>query len=381
MDTAGKPITCKAAVLWEFNKPLSFETIEVAPPKAGEVRIKVVANSTCHSDLHVIDGALWEKRMQCPLILGHEGAGIVESVGEGVTEVQAGDHVIPLWNPQCRECENCKSNKTNVCSKLRDTQNAGLMPDKTTRFTCNGKTVYHFMGCSTFSEYTVVSDLSICKINPEAPLDKVCVIGCGISTGYGAAINSAKVTEGSSCAVFGLGAVGLSAVMGCKAAGAKTIIAIDINPDKAEIAKKLGATDFMNPKDLGQIPIEGVILQQTGGRGIDFTFECIGNAATMKSAFYSCHNAWGVCTIVGVTPPTQELSIITLAIVAGRKLQGSVFGGYKGKDDVPKLVEQYMNKELNIDDFISQNIKLEEVNEAFDTMRQGKLARSVVKFE
>ncbi|KAL4240475.1 NAD/NADP dependent alcohol dehydrogenase [Mactra antiquata] len=381
MDTAGKSITCKAAVLWEFNKPLSIETIEVAPPKAGEVRIKVVANSTCHSDLHVMNGMPWDKRMQCPLILGHEGAGIVESVGAGVTDVQPGDHVIPLWNPQCRKCENCKSNRTNVCSGLDDTHYTGLMTDGTSRFTCNGTVLNHFMGCSTFSEYTVICDMAVCKINPEAPLDKVCVIGCGISTGYGAAINSAKVKEGSSCAVFGLGAVGLSAVMGCKAAGAKTIIAIDINPDKAQLAKKIGATKFLNPKDFGDTPIETVILKESGGNGVDYTFECIGNAATVKSAFYSSHKAWGVCEVVGITALTKEVSIIPLALVAGRKWQGSLFGGYRGKDDVPKLVEQYMNKELNIDDFISQNIKLEEVNEAFDLMREGKFARSVVKYD
>lgn len=376
MTTAGKPITCKAAVAWEPKKPVTIETIEVAPPKAGEVRIKVYANGVCHSDLSVLDGKAWDPRVQWPVILGHEGAGVVESIGEGVTRVQPGDHVIPLYMPQCDECDNCKSSKTNICSKLRNTQAIGVMPDGTPRFTCNGKPVYHFMGTSTFSEYTVVADISVCKIDQEAPLEKVCLIGCGISTGYGAALNTAKVDEGSTCAVWGLGAVGLATVMGCKAAGAKRIIAVDINPEKEELAKTFGATEFVNPADYDK-PIEAVIGMKTKG-GCDFTFECIGLIPTIRAAFYSCREGWGKATIVGVVPAGHEVSVAPMAFNVGRTLTGTVFGGWKGMEGVPKLVDLYMKKELLVDEFVTQNIGLDKLNDALDLLRAGKGIRSVI---
>lgn len=379
MDTAGKIITCKAAVQWEVKTPLVIETIEVAPPKAGEVRVKVYANGACHSDLSVMDGKSWDPRVQWPLILGHEGSGVVESVGEGVTSVQPGDHVIPLFLPQCNECANCKHPKTNLCTKLRETTVKGVMPDGTSRFTCKGKTVYHFMGTSTYSEYTVLPEVAVVKIDPSAPLEKVCLIGCSISTGYGAAMNTAKVTEGSTCAVWGLGAVGLATIMGCKAAGAKRIIAIDVNPEKEELAKQFGATEFVNPKDYEK-PIEVVINMKTMG-GCDFTFECVGLLPTIKSAFYSCREGYGVSVVVGVVAAGQEVSFAPLTLNMGRTWTGTVFGGWKSKEGVPQLVDLYMQKKIMVDEFITQKITLEQVNDAFDLLRAGNGIRSVVQFK
>lgn len=354
-----------------------IETIEVAPPKAGEVRIKLTDTGVCHTDAYTLDG--FDSEGIFPVILGHEGGGVVESVGEGVTRVAPGDHVIPLYIPQCKDCVFCKSPKTNLCGKIRDTQGRGVMPDGTSRFTCKGKTVYHFMGCSTFSEYTVVADISVCKVDPKAPLDKVCLLGCGISTGYGAALNTAQVEAGSTCAVWGLGAVGLAVVMGCKAAGAKKIIGVDVNPDKFEIAKKFGCTDFVNPKDYDK-PIQAVIVEQTGG-GCDYTFECIGNVATMRAALESCHKGWGVSTIIGVAAAGQEISTRPFQLVTGRTWKGTAFGGWKSVDSVPMLVDRYMKKELMVDEFVSHNMPLEKVNEAFDLMHAGKSIRAIVNLQ
>ncbi|KAK3582700.1 hypothetical protein CHS0354_013051 [Potamilus streckersoni] len=376
-DTVGKTITCRAAVAWEAKKPLSLETVEVAPPQAGEVRIKITHTGVCHTDAYTLDG--FDSEGKFPVVLGHEGGGIIESVGEGVKSVAPGDHVIPLYIPQCGDCKFCSSPKTNLCSKIRVTQGQGVMPDGTSRFTCKGQTVYHFMGCSTFSEYTVVAEISVCKVNPSAPLDKVCLLGCGISTGYGAALNTAKVEPGSNCAVWGLGAVGLAAVMGCKAAGASRIIGIDINPDKFEIAKQFGATECVNPKDFDK-PIQEVLIGMTDG-GLDFTFECIGNVHTMRAALESCHKGWGVSVIIGVAASGQEISTRPFQLVTGRTWKGTAFGGWKSRDSVPKLVDSYMEKKLKVDEFVSHTMALEKINEAFDLMHAGKSIRSVVSME
>jgi len=376
MATEGKIITCKAAVAWERRKPLSIETVEVAPPKAHEVRIKINSTGVCHTDAYNLDG--FDPEGAFPVILGHEGGGIVESVGEGVTNVKPGDHVIPLYIPQCYECKFCKSPKTNLCHKVRATQGRGVMPDGTTRFTCKGKEIFHFMGCSTFSEYTVVADVSVAKVNEKAPLEKVCLLGCGISTGYGAVINSAKVEPGSTVAVWGLGGVGLAAVMGAKDAGASRIIGVDTNPDKFPMAKSFGATECVNPKD-HERPIQDVLVELTDG-GLDYTFECIGNVATMRAALESCHKGWGVSTIIGVAPAGQEIATRPFQLVTGRVWMGSAFGGWKSRDDVPKLVEKYMNGKLKVDEFITHTFKIDEINTAFDFMHAGKSIRSVVNF-
>ncbi|KAM6968980.1 alcohol dehydrogenase 1 isoform 1-T1 [Tautogolabrus adspersus] len=373
MATAGKVIKCKAAVAWEPNKPLVIEEIEVAPPGPNQVRIKIVATAVCHTDLY----RLFEDTCAegFPTVLGHEAAGIVESVGPGVTELKPGDHVIPLFIGQCRECRFCKSPKTNQCVKAwGGTGNNAMAPEKSS-FTCKGKRLNQFVGTSTFSEYTVVNDLAVAKIDPAAPLDKVCLIGCGICTGYGAAVNTAKVEPGSTCAVFGLGAVGLAAVMGCQAAGAKRIIAVDINPDKFEKAKVFGATDFVNPKDHSK-PISQVIAEMTDG-GVDFSLECAGNVEVMRSALESCVQGWGVSVIVGWTT-LHDVSVRPLQMIAGRTWKGSVFGGFKGRDGVPPMVKAYMDKKLKVDEFITHTLPLDQVNDAIEMMKHGKCIRAVL---
>ncbi|XP_031550857.1 alcohol dehydrogenase class-3-like [Actinia tenebrosa] len=373
-DTAGKPIKCRAAVAWEAGKPLTVETIEVAPPKANEVRIKILATGVCHTDAYTLSGVDPEGLFPC--ILGHEGGGIVESVGKGVTKVKPGDHVIPTYIPQCGECKFCKSPKTNLCGKIRGTQGKGVMPEGTSRFTCNGKTVYHFMGTSTFSEYTVVADISCAKVNEKAPLNKVCLLGCGISTGYGAALNTAKVEPGSTCAVWGLGAVGLATVMGCKVAGATRIIGVDINPTKFMLAKQFGATECLNPKDYDK-PTQEVLVEMTDG-GLDYTFECIGNVNTMRQALEACHKGWGTSVIIGVAAGGKEISTRPFQLVTGRVWKGTAFGGYKSGDGVPKLVDDYLAGTLKVDEFITHNMPLDKINEAFDLMHKGESIRSIV---
>lgn len=370
---SGKVIECRAAVAWEAKQPLTIETVQVAPPKAGEVRIKVLFSGVCHTDAYLLDGL--DPEGAFPIILGHEGGGIVESVGEGVKEFKSGDHVIPLYIPQCRECEYCMHPKTNLCQKIRVTQGQGVMPDGTSRFTCKGQPVKHFMGCSTFSEYTVVAAISLCKVNDSADLSRVCLLGCGISTGYGAALNTAQVTPGSTCAVWGLGAVGLAVLMGCKAAGATRIIGIDINTDKFETAKTFGATECINPKDHDK-PMQDVIVGLTGGA--DFTFECIGNVGTMRSALEAAHKGWGVSVIVGVAAAGQEISTRPFQLVTGRTWKGTAFGGWKSRDSVPKLVEDYISKKLKVDEFVTHTMPLEKIQEAFELMHAGKSIRSVV---
>lgn len=372
----GKPIECKAAVAWEPKKPLIIETVEVAPPKAGEVRIKLLATAICHTDAYTLSGSDPEGKFPC--ILGHEGAGIVESIGEGVTSVQPGDLVVPLYIPQCGDCKFCKSSKTNLCGKIRGTQGKGVMPDGTSRFTCHNQPIYHFMGTSTFSEYTVVAEISLAKVNPSAPADKICLLGCGIPTGYGAAVNTAKVEPGSSVAIWGLGTVGLAVAMGCREKGAKRIIGIDCNPEKFEIAKPFGCTEFINPKDHSK-PIQEVLIEMTDG-GLDYTFECIGNVATMRAALESCHKGWGESVIIGVAGAGQEISTRPFQLVTGRVWKGCAFGGWKSRESVPKLVEKYLQKKLMIDEFITHNLTFSQINEAFDLMHSGKSLRSVIMY-
>uniref|UniRef100_T1JKA8 S-(hydroxymethyl)glutathione dehydrogenase n=1 Tax=Strigamia maritima TaxID=126957 RepID=T1JKA8_STRMM len=373
-DTSGKPIQCRAAVAWEANKPLTIETIQVDPPKPGEVRIKLTATGVCHTDAYTLSGNDSEGKFPC--VLGHEGAGIVESIGEGVTTVSPGDHVIPLYIPQCGECKFCKSPKTNLCSKIRATQGQGVMPDGTSRYSCNGKTLYHYMGCSSFSEYIVVPEIAVAKVNDEAPLNKICLLGCGIATGYGAALNTANVEAGSNVAVWGLGGVGLAVVMGCKEAGAKRIIGVDINKDKFETGMKFGCTECVNPKDYSK-PIEQVLIEMTDG-GLDFTFECIGNTATMRAALEASHRGWGKSVIIGVGPAGQNISTAPFQLITGRTWCGSAFGGWKSRDSVPKLVEKYMDKKIMVDEFISYVLPLEKINEAFDLMHSGKRIFKIV---
>ncbi|EFX82966.1 hypothetical protein DAPPUDRAFT_230717 [Daphnia pulex] len=375
-ETIGKTITCRAAVAWAAKEPLSLETIEVAPPQAGEVRIKIVATGVCHTDAYTLDGHDPEGIFPC--ILGHEGGGIVESVGEGVTSVSPGDHVIPLYTPQCYDCKFCKSPKTNLCVKIRATQGKGLMPDGTTRFKCKGKDIFHFMGCSTFSEYTVCAEISVAKVNAVAPLGKVCLLGCGISTGYGAALNTAGVEPGSTVAIWGLGAVGLAVAMGCQQAGASRIIGVDINPAKFEFAKKFGVTEFVNPKD-HEKPIQTVLVDMTDG-GVDYSFECIGNVACMRAALESCHRGWGVSVVIGVAASGQEISTRPFQLVTGRVWKGTAFGGWKSRDSVPRLVEDYLNKKVKVDEFVSHDVPYEEINNAFHLMHSGQSIRSVVHF-
>jgi len=356
---------------------LSVEEIEVAPPKAGEVRIKVVATGVCHTDSFTLSGQ--DPEGLFPSILGHEGAGVVESVGEGVTSVKQGDHVIPLYIPECGDCKFCNSPKTNLCGKIRSTQGAGVMPDGTSRFTCKGKTLYHFMGCSTFSEYTVVAEISVTKVVDEAPMDKVCLLGCGISTGYGAAINTAKVEAGSICAIWGLGAVGLAVALGCKAQGASRIIGVDLNESKFEPAKKFGVTEFVNPKNLsGKTIVEH--LQEITDGGCDYTFECIGNIHTMRQALESCHKGWGESVVIGVAGAGQEISTRPFQLVTGRVWRGSAFGGWKSRSGVPKLVADYMSGKLLVDEFVTAKMTLEQINEAFQAMHDGKVLRTVIDF-
>ena len=373
----GETISCKAAVAWGAGKPLSIETVEVAPPKAGEVRVKILATGVCHTDAFTLSGD--DPEGIFPSILGHEGGGIVESVGEGVTSVSVGDHVIPLYTPECGECKFCKSGKTNLCGKIRETQGKGLMPDGTTRFSKDGETLYHYMGTSTFSEYTVLPEISLAKVNKEAPLEEVCLLGCGVTTGMGAVLNTAKVEEGATVAVFGLGGIGLSAIIGAQMAKAGRIIAVDINDDKFELAKQLGATDVVNPKDYDK-PIQEVIVELTDG-GVDYSFECIGNVDVMRSALECCHKGWGESVIIGVAGAGQEISTRPFQLVTGRVWRGTAFGGVKGRSELPGIVEQYLNGEIPLKTFITHKMPLDEINEAFDLMHKGKSIRSVVLFD
>ncbi|MCP1169871.1 S-(hydroxymethyl)glutathione dehydrogenase/class III alcohol dehydrogenase [Limimaricola sp. ASW11-118] len=369
-------MTCKAAVAWAAGEPLSIEEIEVAPPKAGEVRVRIIATGVCHTDAFTLSGD--DPEGIFPSVLGHEGGGIVESIGEGVTSVAVGDHVIPLYTPECGECKFCRSGKTNLCQKIRETQGKGLMPDGTTRFSKDGRSIHHYMGCSTFSEYTVLPEISLAKVNPEAPLEEVCLLGCGVTTGMGAVMNTAKVEEGATVAIFGLGGIGLSAIIGATMAKAGRIIAIDINESKFELARQLGATDCVNPKDHDK-PIQEVIVEMTDG-GVDYSFECIGNVNVMRSALECCHKGWGESVVIGVAGAGQEISTRPFQLVTGRVWRGSAFGGVKGRSELPDYVERYLAGEFKLSDFITHTMPLEQINEAFELMHEGKSIRSVIHY-
>ncbi|KAJ2711349.1 hypothetical protein H4R19_003293 [Coemansia spiralis] len=371
MSFEGQPIKCRAAVAWEAGKPLSIEEIE-----AGEVRLKVVATGICHTDVYTLSGKDAEGRFPC--ILGHEGGCIVESVGEGVTSVKPGDHVIPLYTAECRECKFCKSGKTNLCSLVRATQGRGEMPDGTTRFTCNGKPIYHYMGTSTFSEYTVVCEVSCAKVDPEPRLDRLCLLGCGIPTGWGAVNYTAKVEEGATIAVFGCGAIGLSVIQGAVAAKAGRIIAIDVNPSKFDMAKRFGATDFVNPRDFPDQPIQQVIVDNYDG-GVDYSFECSGgNVDVMRAALECCHKGWGTSVIISVAASGQEISTRPFMLVTGRVWMGSAFGGVKGRTHLPRFVEMYQRGQLNIDDYVTDEFSLDDIAKGLDAMHSPSCIRPVI---
>jgi len=366
--TEGSVIKCQAAVAWEAGKPLSIETVEVGPPKANEVRIKIYATGICHTDDYTLSGKDPEGLFPC--ILGHEGAGIVESIGEGVTTCAVGDHVIPLYIPECRHCKFCLSGKTNLCSIIRVTQGKGVMPEGTSRFTCKGKSLHHFMGCSTFSVYTVVADISVAVVNEKAPFKAACLLGCGITTGYGAALNTANVTEGSNVAIFGLGGVGISVAQGCVERKVARIIGIDTNPAKFAIAKHFGVTECINPIDLPKDKtIQAHLVEITDG-GVDFSFECIGNVNVMRSAIECCHKGWGVSTIIGVAAAGQEISTRPFQLVTGRVWKGSAFGGVRGRTDLPGIVNKYLEGKLKVNEYINNEFPLEQINAGFDKMHE-----------
>ena len=375
MDTSNF-IRCKAAVAWGPNQKLIIEDIDVMPPKAGEVLVRNIATGVCHTDAYTLSGADSEGKFPC--ILGHEGGGIVEQVGDGVHSVAVGDHVIPLYTPECGECKFCVSGKTNLCQKIRATQGQGLMPDGTVRFYKDGQPIYHYMGTSTFSEYTVLPEISLAKINPEADLKEVCLLGCGVTTGMGAVMNTAKVQPGDSVAIFGLGGIGLSAVIGAAMAKASRIIAIDVNETKFELAKELGATDCINPKNI-EGSIQDYIVSLTDG-GVDFSFECIGNVNVMRSALECCHKGWGESIIIGVAGAGEEISTRPFQLVTGRVWRGTAFGGVKGRSELPNYVERYMAGEFQLNDFITHTMSLDNINDAFDLMHEGKSIRSVIHY-
>lgn len=366
----------RAAVALEPGKPLEIEEVDLQGPKRGEVLLRMVATGVCHTDAYTLSGKDSEGVFPC--ILGHEGGAVVEEVGSGVSALKPGDHVIPLYTPECGQCKFCKSGKTNLCGAIRATQGKGLMPDGTSRFSLNGKTVYHYMGTSTFSEYTVVPEIAVVKINPLAPLDKACLLGCGITTGIGAVLNTAKVEPGSNVAVFGLGAIGLSVIQGAVLAKASRILAIDINPAKFDMAQRLGATEVLNPNN-HTAKIQDVIMELTEG-GVDYSFECIGNVNTMRSALECCHKGWGESVIIGVAGAGEEINTRPFQLVTGRVWRGTAFGGVKGRSQLPGYVERYLRGEIKVDEMITHTMPLKDINRAFDLMHEGKSIRSVITY-
>jgi S-(hydroxymethyl)glutathione dehydrogenase/alcohol dehydrogenase len=366
----------RAAVAFEAGKPLSIETVQLAGPREGEVLVEVKASGICHTDKYTLSGA--DPEGLFPAILGHEGAGVVVEVGAGVKSLKAGDHVIPLYTPECRECEYCLSQKTNLCQKIRATQGRGLMPDGSSRFSLGGKTLLHYMGCSTFANYTVLPEIALAKIREDAPFDKVCYIGCGVTTGIGAVLFTAKVEAGARVVVFGLGGIGLNVVQGARLVGADMIVGVDLNPAREALARKFGMTHFVNPKDV-QGDLVAHLVELTGG-GADYSFECVGNTTLMRQALECCHKGWGVSTIIGVAAAGQEIATRPFQLVTGRVWQGSAFGGARGRTDVPRIVDWYMNKKINIDDLITHVLPLERINEGFELMARGESIRSVVVY-
>ena len=367
----------RAAVAYAANKPLTIEEVNLEGPKEGEVLVENKATGVCHTDWFRLSGA--DPEGDFPAILGHEGAGVVVETGPGVKDVQVGDHVIPLYTPECRECKTCLHPKTNLCSAIRETQGQGLMPDGTSRFkNAGGETLYHFMGTSTFSNYTVLPEIAVAKIRKDAPLDKVCYIGCGVTTGVGAVINSAKVEPGTTAIVFGLGGIGLNVVQGLNMVGARRIIGVDINPDKKQIAKTYGMTEFVNPSEI-EGDLVDYLTEITDGGG-DYTFECVGNTTLMRQALESAHKGWGTSCVIGVAGAGEEISTRPVQLVTGRRWIGSAFGGARGRTDVPKIVDWYMEGLIDIDRMITKKLPLEEINTAFDLMHEGKGIRTVIEY-
>jgi S-(hydroxymethyl)glutathione dehydrogenase / alcohol dehydrogenase len=366
----------RAAIAWEAGKPLAIDTVKLEGPKAGEVLVELKATGICHTDAYTLSGD--DPEGLFPAILGHEGAGIVAEVGPGVTSVKPGDHVIPLYTPECRQCKSCLSQKTNLCTAIRATQGKGLMPDGTSRFSSGGQKLHHYMGTSTFANFTVLPEIAVARIREDAPFEKVCYIGCGVTTGIGAVINTAKVEPGANCVVFGLGGIGLNVLQGCRLAGADMIVGVDINPARKELAEKFGMTHFVNPKEI-QGDLVPYLVDLTKG-GADYSFECVGNVNLMRQALECCHRGWGVSVIIGVAGAGKEISTRPFQLVTGRVWKGSAFGGARGRTDVPKIVDWYMDKKIEIDPLITHVMPLDRINEGFDLMHEGKSIRSVVTF-
>jgi S-(hydroxymethyl)glutathione dehydrogenase/alcohol dehydrogenase len=366
----------KAAIAFEPGKPLTLETVQLEPPQAGEVMVEIKASGVCHTDAYTLSGV--DPEGLFPTILGHEGAGIVVEVGAGVTSVKPGDHVIPLYTPECRNCKFCLSGKTNLCQAIRATQGRGVMPNGTSRFSFNGEPIHHYMGTSTFANYTVLPEIAVAKIRQDAPLEKVCLIGCGVTTGLGAVIHTAKVEPGANVVVFGLGGIGLNVIQAARMVGANQIIGVDLNPAKRELAAKLGMTHFVNPKEI-EGDLVAYLVELTDG-GADYSFECIGNVNVMRQALECCHKGWGVSVIVGVAATGQEISTRPFQLVTGRVWKGTAFGGAKGRTDVPKIVDWYMDGKINIDDLVTKILPIAQINQALDLMHRGEVIRSVVTF-
>ena len=365
----------RAAVAFEAKKPLEIVELDLEGPKAGEVLVEIMATGICHTDAYTLDGL--DSEGLFPSVLGHEGCGIVREVGAGVTSVVPGDHVIPLYTPECRQCKSCLSGKTNLCTAIRATQGKGLMPDGTTRFSYKGQPIYHYMGCSTFSNFTVLPEIAVAKIRPDAPFDTSCYIGCGVTTGVGAVVNTAKVEVGATVIVFGLGGIGLNVIQGAKLAGAARIVGVDINPDREAWGRQFGMTDFVNPKDVGDVVQHLVALTDGGG---DYTFDCTGNTVVMRQALESAHRGWGESIVIGVAEAGKEISTRPFQLVTGRVWKGTAFGGARGRTDVPKIVDWYMNGMIQIDPMITHRLTLDEINKGFDLMHAGESIRSVVVY-
>ncbi|HEY1960574.1 MAG TPA: S-(hydroxymethyl)glutathione dehydrogenase/class III alcohol dehydrogenase [Polyangiaceae bacterium] len=365
----------RAAVAWEVGKPLVVCDVELAGPNAGEVLVELKATGVCHTDEFTRSGA--DPEGLFPAILGHEGAGVVREIGAGVTSVKPGDHVVLLYTPECRACKSCLSRKTNLCTAIRATQGKGLMPDGTSRFTSNGKTIHHYMGCSTFAEHTVLPEIAVAKVRADAPFDKICYVGCGVTTGIGAVIFTAKVEVGANVVVFGLGGIGLNVVQGARMAGAAQIVGVDVNASREALARKLGMTHFVNPKDVKDVV--GHLVELTGG-GADYSFECVGDVKLMRQALECCHRGWGVSVIIGVAGAGQEIATRPFQLVTGRVWKGTAFGGARGRTDVPRIVDWYVDKKIEIDALITHKLPLERINEAFDLMHEGKSIRTVIEY-